>query len=212
MKIYIGNTAWQWFDFLRTRNAGEEANFWQPGGQRDFSALTEGEVFLFRLKSPINKIAGGGVFLSGSRLPLATAWEAFGEKNGVESLEALRAVIAQYRREPSVYDDTPIGCVVLLDPVFLPEDDWIPTHPRRSGIVLHCATRHSETWTKTPISRCASPAHSPKRSTAPRLTAARRARPSCARRSPRTSQLRPARRRARSSHRSSRACGRPHRT
>jgi hypothetical protein len=39
-------------------------------------------LFLFRLKAPINKIAGGGFFVHASIFPLNAAWDAFGIKNG----------------------------------------------------------------------------------------------------------------------------------
>jgi len=90
--------------------------------------LDPGGVFLFRLKSPINKIAGGGILAHATRYPLSGAWDAFGEKNGVSSFVELFAAINGYRVKNGVTPataDTPIGCIVLEQPLFLPETDWI---------------------------------------------------------------------------------------
>ena len=124
MSLFIGNTDKRWFEFLRARPEIDEVNFWQPGGSQEFRLLSEGDLFLFRLKSPINKIAGGGVFFHASRLPLGLAWNAFEERNGVASLDEFRAIISRYRSAP-IRDDDQIGNIALLDPVFLPESEWI---------------------------------------------------------------------------------------
>lgn len=60
-----------------------------------------------------------------SALPASLAWDAFGEKNGVNSLEELNARIRQYR-PGSVEIDPMIGCNVLAEPFFLRRDRWIP--------------------------------------------------------------------------------------
>lgn len=128
MAIYLYPTDIRWFRFLRYRSPLDEVNFWQPGGGTEFRRLHPGELFLFRLKSPINRIAGGGVFEHASVFPLNAAWEAFGEKNGVSSFPELAEAIARYRQkmhaEP-LRDDSPIGCIILQSPFFLPDDEWI---------------------------------------------------------------------------------------
>ena len=40
----------------------DEVNFWQPGSNTQFRALSPGELLLFKLHSPDNFIVGGGVF------------------------------------------------------------------------------------------------------------------------------------------------------
>jgi putative restriction endonuclease len=125
MRIFVYPTDHDWFRFLRARTPLDEVNFWQPGGTRAFSGLNAGEVFLFRLKSPINRIAGGGVFAHSSVFPLNAAWEAFGEKNGTASFQELFGKIEQYKEE-STYADSRIGCIILESPFFLHERDWIP--------------------------------------------------------------------------------------
>ncbi len=128
MSVYVYPTDKRWFDFLRARSPIEEVNFWRPGGSVEFRLLAPGELLLFRLKSPVNKIAGGGVYAHASLFPLIGAWEAFGERNGVASLDDLFTAVDRYRVKdglPRATVDTPIGCIVLESPFFLPESEWI---------------------------------------------------------------------------------------
>lgn len=130
MSVYVYPTDLNWFRFLQARSPLDEVNFWQPGGSTEFRGLNVGEPFLFRLKSPINMIAGGGVLAHATRYPISGAWDAFGEKNGVSSFPELFAAINRYRvrngASPAT-PDTSIGCIVLARPVFLPESSWTPT-------------------------------------------------------------------------------------
>ena len=95
MRYYIGNTDKQWFDYLKELSP-DDVNFWQPSGKQKFQAIPVGAPFLFKLKSPINKIAGIGFFVSHSLLPIDFAWEVFGEKNGVVSLDEFIRKIGGY--------------------------------------------------------------------------------------------------------------------
>ena len=61
MKMYVGITDYDWFQTLKQANC-DEVNFWKPGGQTNFKALDEGELFLFKLHSPMNYIVGGEFF------------------------------------------------------------------------------------------------------------------------------------------------------
>jgi putative restriction endonuclease len=124
MKIWIGVTDKEWFQFLSRINP-DEVNFWQPSGSRVFRALKPGEPFLFKLHSPDNFIVGGGHFVRYSALPTSLAWDAFGPKNGVASLEALYDRVRRYRKEDASIDPV-IGCNVLAEPFFLPRAAWIP--------------------------------------------------------------------------------------
>jgi putative restriction endonuclease len=123
MRLWVGVTDKDWFDFLEAR-APDEVNFWQPSGSREFRVLQPGEPFLFKLHSPLNFIVGGGTFVRYSKLPASLAWDAFGPKNGVASLGQLRERVRRYRRE-SVDLDPVIGCNVLVEPFFLPREQWI---------------------------------------------------------------------------------------
>ena len=130
MKAYVGITDGDWFDLLAQASRLDEVNFWQPGGNRIFRALEPGGLFLFKLHSPRNFIAGGGFFTHATLLPVSLAWESFGVTNGARSLEEMRARIEHYRRRPAdVHEDYTIGCVILSQPFFLPEPQWIPAPP-----------------------------------------------------------------------------------
>ncbi len=127
MKLWIGITDDDWFEFLSGRPDLDEVNFWQPSGSRAFRALAPGEPFLFKLHAPDHFIAGGGFFARYSALPVDLAWDAFQEKNGAESLEQMRERIAKYRRvDPGRRENFVIGCNILVEPFFFPRDLWIP--------------------------------------------------------------------------------------
>ena len=123
MRGFVGVTDSSWYQFLRARPDLNEVNFWRPSGQ-GFGALTSGEPFIFKTHRPHDRLVGGG-FLSGStKLRLSEAWDFFGEANGVPSLEAMRAVIGQYRThalEPR--EDPDIGCILLRDVFFVEDRD-----------------------------------------------------------------------------------------
>jgi putative restriction endonuclease len=127
MKLYVSVTDNDWYRFLsQIPNLGE-VNFWQPGGSSQFRALQPGELFLFKLHSPENFIAGGGFFTHASLLPVSLAWEAFGEKNGAATFEEMRSKILKYRGSATdPREDFEIGCILLQQPFFLAEKEWIP--------------------------------------------------------------------------------------
>jgi putative restriction endonuclease len=124
VNLFVANTDNAWFDFLSSEPNISEVNFWWPG-EMPFRALEPGELLVFRLKSPRNRIGGFGVFSSHSSLPIQIAWESFGRANGVSSFEALRNSIAGYRTDSAVGPMTNIGCTILVEPVFLPSDLWL---------------------------------------------------------------------------------------
>ncbi len=124
MKLWVGLTDKDWFNQL-SRVRPDEVNFWQPSGSRIFRALRPGEPFLFKLHSPNNFIVGGGLFVRYSVLPTSLAWDAFLEKNGVNSLQELRTRVRRYRRDDQSLDPE-IGCNVLVEPFFLERTAWIP--------------------------------------------------------------------------------------
>jgi putative restriction endonuclease len=125
MKIWVGVTDKNWFEYLM-RLGPDEVNFWQPSGTRNFRVLQPGEPFLFKLHSPYNFIVGGGYFVRYSALPASLAWDAFGQKNGVSSLNDLRARVRRYRPTDDALDPI-IGCNVLVEPFFFERSNWILT-------------------------------------------------------------------------------------
>lgn len=123
MKFFVGVTDSDWYQNLSIKNY-DEINFWKPGGKSNFAALDSHDLFLFKLHAPRNYIVGGGFFVKFSILPSFLAWDVFGKKNGTETLEDLNRKIWKYRG-----DTTPnptIGCIVLANPFFFPENQWIP--------------------------------------------------------------------------------------
>ena len=128
VQLFVAVTDQSWFDALSASSPHDEVNFWQPSGSREFRALEPGELFLFKLHAPNNFIAGGGIFGHASNAPLSLAWEAFGTTNGVASIDAMRARIAHYRRDPAIASerqDPTVGCRILVQPFFWPRDLWI---------------------------------------------------------------------------------------
>lgn len=128
MNLYLAVTDNEWFRFLRARPELDEVNFWQPGGGRALRQLAPGAPFLFKLHAPENFIVGGAFLIHTSKkVPLSLAWEAFGEKNGAASFRELRERVVQHRSDE--HPDPPIGCLILGDPFFFPESEWIPAGP-----------------------------------------------------------------------------------
>lgn len=126
-KLYIGITDKDWYRFLSQRPDLDEINFWQPGGSRQFKALEPGELFLFKLHSPDDFIVGGGYYTYSTLMPCSLAWEAFGEKNGAESLRLVRQRIEKYRRiQSGRSEDYTIGNILLAEPFFFDRSNWIP--------------------------------------------------------------------------------------
>jgi putative restriction endonuclease len=127
VKLYVGVTDREWFEFLSRQADLDEVNFWRPGGASPFKVLSLGAPFLFKLHAPDNYIVGGGFFASFSQLPVSLVWDTFGAKNGAASFPEMRARIERYRRvQPNPRDDYTIGNIILQDPFFLPRDRWIP--------------------------------------------------------------------------------------
>jgi len=149
MRIYVGVTDHQWFDFLRHLAAQpsppaeplDEVNFWQPSPDIQFRAIGSGDLFLFKLHRSgrtrhKDLIAGGGVFARYSILPISLAWEAFGLKNGANSFLEMRHQINQYRRTlDNPLEDFQIGCIILTQPFFFDESEWFPAPEWRQSIV-----------------------------------------------------------------------------
>jgi putative restriction endonuclease len=120
IRLYVANTDPEWFTFLSQHQPLDEVNHWQPGGRQQFNVLIPGELLVFRLRAPINRIAGYGVFARAALLPVSLAWSSFGLKNGQPDLESFRAAIL--RLNPR--NQGTIGYRILTQPVFLPDDEW----------------------------------------------------------------------------------------
>jgi putative restriction endonuclease len=135
MDMYIGLTDYDWYSRLRSQGY-DEVNFWRPGTQ-PFQVLPQNGLFLFKLKKPYYAIVGGGFFVSYSLLPIDMVWTAFGLKNGTENETEFIERIQKYKQKNHMSMDLPnIGCIVLTEPFFFNESDWIrPASDWNSSIV-----------------------------------------------------------------------------
>ncbi|MCY4160387.1 MAG: HNH endonuclease [Flavobacteriaceae bacterium] len=128
MKFCVAVTDLDWFDFLSKKSSEgklEDVNFWRPGGS-NFTALTQGGPILFKLKSPRNVIAGIGFFTSFSRLPVTAAWQYFGKKNGFDTyIEFKNRIFSHNYSHGSSSDNPKIGNIILTDPIFFNQSQWI---------------------------------------------------------------------------------------
>lgn len=121
----------RWFDFhLAQSQAGrvDEVNFWRPLAQTEFRALHSGEPFFFRLKSPVNAIAGYGFFAAFTRLPIRDAWVTFREANGASTFEVFLDRIAGYRSQTPAQvlaERRELACVILREVRIFETRDWI---------------------------------------------------------------------------------------
>ncbi len=127
MRGYVGVTDLGWYRFLKERSPLDEVNFWQPSGGRGFRAIQPGEPFFFKLHAPHNAIAGFGLFARHSVLPDWLAWDAFGPSNGAPDYASMRARIERYmaRKRRSATGEYQVGCLMVTEPVFFDEADWI---------------------------------------------------------------------------------------
>ena len=124
-ELYVANTDNEWFDFLKARAPLEDVNFWKPTPQT-FRAIDEGQLFVFRLKSPRNRIGGYGVLASRINVPIQLAWDSLGERNGSPSMAHMIGAIRRYRNGEQVTAQTLIGCRALTSPVFFEPHEWFP--------------------------------------------------------------------------------------
>ena len=143
MKFNLGVTDNHWYEYLSQINP-EDINFWQPGGGQQFRILAPGEPFLFKLKSPINKIAGVGFFSSHSFLPLSVAWSTFGNRNGCSSFGDFQKTIQAYKKDWK-NNNPVIGCIVLTNPIFFNREDWLPTPSDFSPSIVQGKSYSTET-------------------------------------------------------------------
>ena len=137
-KGFVAVTDYKWFDFFRKRAKSgiriDEVNFWRPSAKTAFHAIPSPAPFLFKLHSPYNKIAGFGFFVRYSILPIWLAGESFEHANGSANLETLVQMIRSFNR--SATEKTEIGCLMVAEPLFFDEAEWIdPPSDWHSNIV-----------------------------------------------------------------------------
>lgn len=126
MRYWVGITDWDWYRFLAARPGLAEVNFWQPSAGRQPVRLEPGALFLFKLHGPRGgQIVGGGWFVKYEAMPIRWTWDAFGEENGAATFEEMVARIGKYRRGAIDIHADQVGCLVLVEPFFLEEPEWI---------------------------------------------------------------------------------------
>jgi putative restriction endonuclease len=127
LSAYLGITDNDWFDYLRRNNVTDEVNFWIPSAPAH-RHIEPGSLWLLKLKSPRDCIAGVGVFMHYSVLPLQMAWDAFGVHNGVPTVDAFRNAILRYQPSQTGLWNINVGCAILDQVTYLPRELWVPCH------------------------------------------------------------------------------------
>ncbi|MDO4302594.1 MAG: HNH endonuclease [Bacillota bacterium] len=124
MEMYVGLTDFEWYTFQMNKKY-DELNFWRPG-TTSFKALQPNDIFLFKLKKPYYAIVGGGYFVGYSQLPCDVVWEMFGSKNGTENEQVFYKRVLDYKRKNNMnLNNLNIGSIVLTEPFFFEQKDWI---------------------------------------------------------------------------------------
>jgi putative restriction endonuclease len=130
MRGAIWITDYDWFTFLSRQPDLDEVNFWRPSDRRTPRQLAPGTPVVFKLRKEHGGfIVGFGIFARHDVLPAWLAWESFGTANGAATFLEMRRRIERLRRdrpaEHSPAGDYEIGCVMLTQPVFFGEPDWV---------------------------------------------------------------------------------------
>ena len=129
MRGTVAITDYGWYNTLKALPGLDEINFWKPSTSRAFRA-PEFSPFFFKLRAPHNAICGYAFFARYSVLPDWLAWKTFAEGNGTKSFRELRDRIVSIRERIRFRGDTAtpeIGCILLVQPTFFDEADWVPT-------------------------------------------------------------------------------------
>ena len=125
MDGFVAVTDPGWYERLAREPGPRDANFWRPSARR-FN-LAVGTPFFFKLKAPHNAIAGFGFFAGFSILPDWLAWDTFGDANGVDDLDALRARLRRIQDDARIEADAGgrIGCCLIAEARFFLKEAWV---------------------------------------------------------------------------------------
>jgi putative restriction endonuclease len=102
-------------------------NFWSPSDYYTFHGKP-GSPFFFKLKGARDAIGGYGFVSRFAKLPEWLAWECFGEGNGSPTLDDMQARLNDLRSRDRLTGRSglaQIGCIVLSDAVFFPQELWV---------------------------------------------------------------------------------------
>lgn len=126
MKIYVGIIEKNCFSYL-SKLKPDEVNFWQIEGKMRFKALEPSGLFLFKLRSHLDYIVGGGFFVKQYFLPFDLAWDIFKNENGYEKYDDFIGAICKTQKVDKINNvNLSLGCIVLSLPFFFPKKLWIP--------------------------------------------------------------------------------------
>lgn len=137
MGPFIALTDKAWFDYLsasRPDRRVDEVNFWSPETTKPLKAMAPGTPVFLRLKSPWSAIAGYGFFAHHGVHSLDEAWRLFGTGNGDAHQASFLMRIGRFRGLDLLDPRTPqapLGCTVLRDAHFWPNERWIAWGPER---------------------------------------------------------------------------------
>jgi len=126
MRMLVALTDREWARHLRQHQELEEVNFWRPQSKDEFRALEPGEPLLFKLHAPERAICGVGWFEGFTKLPVFLAWRTFGQGNGAPTYQEFLARLRVGRHGQPISDLEELGCIMLRQPTWFPEEDWIP--------------------------------------------------------------------------------------
>ena len=127
----IAVTDHEWYQFLAAQPGGlDEVNFWRPSDTRTPRQLSVGAPVFFKLRKRYGGwIVGYGIFAHHDVFPAWLAWENFEQKNGAATFAEMRERIERLRADRSPLQhstgDYEIGCLMLAQPQFFAQDDWI---------------------------------------------------------------------------------------
>jgi putative restriction endonuclease len=144
LSAYLGITDNDWFDYLRRNQITDEVNFWIPSAPPR-KLIEPGTLWLLKLHSPLDFIAGAGVFMHYSVFPLQMAWDAFRDHNGAPTLDAFRNAIMRHKQPGADSWNTDVGCAVLDQVVYLPRELWVPCHTGSLVSGKHMASADDQT-------------------------------------------------------------------
>jgi HNH endonuclease len=162
MRYWIGLTDYDWFRSCASLPEMDEVNFWQPSAHRMPVRLSAGDLFLFKLHADHGGwIVGGGNFATYSPLPIEIAWATFGVENGAANLEEMTVRIGRYRRKSAEIHADQVGCLVIVQPLFLKREDWISPPSDWAPNIVQGKTYESESgegariWLRVQAARAA---------------------------------------------------------
>ena len=135
IRMYVGITDEAMYEEWK-RSATDEVVFWTPG-LKNFHPIREGDLYLLKLHAPKHYIVGGGYFVRYSVLPVYQVWEMFGTRTGLASLQAFTEKLRRYRARHAIDPErTEIGCIILRNPFYLREENYIPAPENWSNQIV----------------------------------------------------------------------------